>query len=73
MYLESHKIQAVPAVIAIGAAASSIVALRCGVSPLFWVSRSTRPVRFWLDIALTLAVGAAGLAWTISIIGGNPN
>jgi hypothetical protein len=65
---ESHRSQAVPAVIAIGAAASVIVALRRGVFPFFWVSRSTQPMRFWLGIALTLAVGAGCLAWTISIV-----
>jgi uncharacterized membrane protein YdbT with pleckstrin-like domain len=65
---ESHRSQAIPPVIAFAAAVSIIVALRRGVFPFFWISRSTQPLRFWLGIALTLVVGAGCLAWTISIV-----
>ena len=65
---ESHRSQAIPPIIAFAAAVSIIVALRRGVFPFFWISRSTQPMRFWLSIALALAVGAGCLAWTISIV-----
>lgn len=58
MYLESHKAEAVPAIVAIGAAATIIFALRSGVFPFFWIWRSAQPILFWSDIALTFAVGA---------------
>jgi len=65
---ESHRSQAIPPVIAFAAAVSIIAALRRGVFPFYWISRSTQPMRFWLSIALTLAAGAGCIAWTISIV-----
>jgi hypothetical protein len=67
MYI-SRRYEAVPAVMAFGAAALIIYALRYGVFPLDWASRVTQPIRFWLELALTAAAGAACFAWAISMI-----
>jgi len=67
---ESHKAEIIPAIVALGAAATVIVALRRGVYPGFWISRSTQPVRFWLYTALTSAAAAGCLAWVIAGIWG---
>ena len=70
MYI-SRRDEAVPAVVAIGAAISIIYALRFGVFPLDWASRSTQPIRFWLEVVAAAAVGAGCLAWTIAMMIGN--
>jgi hypothetical protein len=64
----SHRAAAIPAIIAFAAAVSIIYALRFGVFPLDWASRSTQPIRFWLEMALSLAVCVGCLAWTAFIL-----
>jgi len=63
---ESHKGEVIPAIIVLGSIATVVVALRRGVYPGFWISRSAQPVRFWLGIAATRAGGLACLAWIVS-------
>ena len=63
---ESHKGELIPAIVALGSIATVVVALRRGVYPGFWISRSAQPVRFWFGIALTLAASLACLAWIVS-------
>jgi hypothetical protein len=63
---ESHRAEVIPAIIAVGAAATVIVALRRGVYPGFWIARATQPIRFWSYIALTAAVSVGCLAWVVT-------
>jgi hypothetical protein len=64
----SHRVAAIPLVVAFAAAISIIYALKFGVFPLDWASRSTQPIRFWLEMALSLAVCVGCLVWTTFII-----
>ena len=41
----------------------AIYALRRGEFPLDRVSRSTKPIRFWAEVALCATLGLGGLGW----------
>ncbi len=46
----SRKAEGLPLVVAMLAAIVIIYALRRGVFPVDWVSRSTQPIPFWLEV-----------------------